>query len=150
VNSADFAKDTEKVFFKNDPHKITITVPEFIEAISKDIDVKSNGMLEGLVKEDELLDRNRIRTIMFEIMMKIRFTGKNRRYKVNKDGEAKDTVNEELTAHEMHYAPQLHAPPMHVPPMHVPPMHVPPMYVPPMHVPPMHVPPVYFPPGFSP
>jgi hypothetical protein len=78
----------EEGFFNNDPHKITITVPEFIEAISKDIDVKSNGMLEGLVKEDELLDRNRIRSIMFELLMKIRFSGKKGRYQVNIDDEA--------------------------------------------------------------
>jgi hypothetical protein len=45
-------------------------------------------MLEGLVKEDELLDRNRIRSIMFEFLMKITFSGEKRRYEVNKDGEA--------------------------------------------------------------
>lgn len=78
----------EEKFFKNDPLKITITVPEFIEASSEEIDLKSNGMLEGLVKEDELLDRSRVRTIMFEIMMKTKFSGEKKRYEVNKDGEA--------------------------------------------------------------
>ena len=65
-------------------------------------------MLEGLVKEDELLDRNRIRSIMFEFLMKITFSGEKRRYEVNKDGEAREI-------HEMHYAHQLHVPQMHEP-----------------------------------
>jgi len=100
----------EEKFFKNDPLKITITVPEFIQAFSEvGIDLKSNGMLEGLVKEDELLDRSRVRTIMFEIMMKTKFSGEKKRYEVNKDGEAREI-------HEMHDSyHQLHVPQMHEP-----------------------------------
>jgi hypothetical protein len=132
----------EELFFNNDPYEETITVPEFFLGLPEEMrDIKS--ILEGLVKLDELLDRKRISNIMFQLFMKIYFSGKKRRFEVNKDGEAREI--QELTVHEMHNAPQLH-----VPPMHVPPMHVPPMQISPMHVPAIHVPPVYFPPGFSP